>query len=196
MLLVSCFEPFGGETINASLRICQRLEQEKIAGAQFCVLPVVWKRSVAILLAEIERNMPRVVLSLGQARRGSISLERQAWNWDDFSIPDNEGQQIRQQKIIADAEDRLISTLPLERLHRRLLEENILSSFSETAGTFVCNHLFYSLQHAVKDKNICSGFVHVPLLPEQTDDSTVSMPFALQLRAVRVMISELIMLYS
>lgn len=192
MILVSCFEPFGGERRNSTQEVCRVLEQENIKDVHFCVLPVVWKRSFDVLSKEIDVLKPRAVLCLGQAKREGIELERLAHNWDDFRIPDNAGLQIQQREIIAGESKQLRSTLPLLDLKNALEEAMIPTRFSDSAGTFVCNHLFYSLQHACKNQAIISGFVHIPQLPEQAKEGDSSMSLMQQIQAVRVMIMALL----
>lgn len=191
VILLSCFEPFGGDAINSSLEVCRHLEQEGISDLKICLLPVVWKSAPEALLKEIERWKPRIVLAFGQAKRQGIALETQAENLDDFRIPDNAGQQIQAQKIIDSAPKYLPSTLPLEELLECLRKDEIPAALSHSAGTFVCNHLFFHLQNALLEKEILSGFIHLPILPTQAKDEDFSMPLEVQVKALKSMIEVL-----
>lgn len=191
MILISCFEPFGGEDINASLEVCRVLEKEELDDVHFCILPVVWREAPEALLQEVDALKPNVLLCLGQAKRRNICLEQVALNWDNFRIADNAGQQIIEKEVVQDAPKKLISTLPLHQLQKRLHEERIPSKISDSAGTFVCNHLFYTVQHALQEQEIISGFVHIPILPAQAKEDEFSMPLEEQVRAFRIIIEEL-----
>jgi pyroglutamyl-peptidase len=151
---------------------------------------VVWKSAPESLLKEIEKWNPRVVLAFGQAKRRGISLETRAQNLDDFRIPDNAGQQVLAQKIIISAPENLSSTLPLEEIFESLRKEQIPAELSQSAGSFVCNHLFFHLQHALAKKKVLSGFIHLPILPEQARDGEFSMTLEQQLRALRLIIEQ------
>ena len=190
MILLSCFEPFGGEAINSSLEVCRLLESEGRSDLKICILPVVWKSAPEILLKEIEKWNPRVVLAFGQAKRRGISLEKRAQNLDDFRIPDNAGQQILAQKIIISAPESLSSTLPLEDIFASLKKEQIPVELSQSAGSFVCNHLFFHLQDALAREKVISGFIHLPILPEQAREGEFSMALDKQLRALLLIIEQ------
>ena len=122
---------------------------------------------------EIESYKPDYVLSIGQAGgRASISIERVAINIDDFRIKDNEGNQPIDENIFEDGENAYFSTLPIKSIQDELSKNNIPSSISNTAGTFVCNHVLYGVLYLIekKYKGKKSGFIHIPFLPEQVVD--------------------------
>lgn len=172
-VLISGFEPFGGASLNPSQLLVEHLKNEDISGVDLhtTVLPVEFDRAAEILLAEIRKVSPDVVISFGQAEgRASITPEKIAINLDSARIPDNTGDQRQNQKIIADGADGYFSTLPLEKILISLQKIGVASSLSLSAGSFVCNHIFYRLQHELLSTGIKSGFVHLPLIPEQSHE--------------------------
>ena len=170
-ILVTGFDPFGGEKVNPALEVIKLLPK-KIGENEVRILeiPTVYKKSVEKIEKEIESYKPDYVLSIGQAGgRASISIERVAINIDDFRIKDNEGNQPIDENIFEDGENAYFSTLPIKSIQDELSKNNIPSSISNTAGTFVCNHVFYGVRYLVekKYKGKKSGFIHIPYLPEQ-----------------------------
>lgn len=135
------------------------------------VLPVVFATASARLKVLIDEHNPDVVISLGQAEgRAEISIERIAINVDDARIPDNAGNSPVNRTIIPGAPAAYFSTLPIERLVQNLQQSNLKASISNSAGTFVCNHIFYVMQHHLVEKEVISGFIHLPLMHEQSAD--------------------------
>lgn len=170
-ILVTGFDPFGGENINPALEVIKLLPK-KIGNNEIRVLeiPTVRKKSVEKIKKEIENYNPDYILSIGQAGgRADISIERVAINIDDYRIPDNEGNQPVDEKIFENGMNAYFSNLPIKAILNELRKAGIPSSISNTAGTFVCNHVFYGVRHLIetefKDKK--SGFIHIPYLPEQ-----------------------------
>lgn len=170
-ILVTGFDPFGGENINPALEVIKLLPK-KIENNEIRVLeiPTVRKKSVEKIKKEIENYNPDYILSIGQAGgRTDISIERVAINIDDYRIPDNEGNQPVDEKIFENGMNAYFSNLPIKAILNELRKAGIPSSISNTAGTFVCNHVFYGVRHLIetefKDKK--SGFIHIPYLPEQ-----------------------------
>lgn len=173
-ILVTGFDPFGGEKINPALEIIKLLPSN-INGNEIKVLeiPTVWKESIKIIEEEIKKFNPDFILSIGQAGgRTDISIERVAINIDDFRIKDNIGNQPVDEKIFEDGENAYFSTLPIKAIQKKIKENKIPASISNSAGTFVCNHVFYGLRYLTekKYKNIKAGFIHIPYLPEQVID--------------------------
>ncbi|MDF5484862.1 pyroglutamyl-peptidase I, partial [Vibrio parahaemolyticus] len=172
-VLITGFEPFGGDAINPALEAVKQLEAAAIKGGVIvtCPVPVVRYDSVKVVIEAIEAHQPDCVITVGQAAgRSAITPERVAINVDDFRIPDNVGYQPIDEPVVADGPDAYFSTLPIKRIVQTLQKQGIPSQISNSAGTFVCNHLFYGIQHYLKDKPIRHGFVHIPLLPEQAVD--------------------------
>ena len=173
-ILVTGFDPFGGEKVNPALEVIKLLPK-KIGENEVRILeiPTVYKKSVEKIEKEIESYKPDYVLSIGQAGgRASISIERVAINIDDFRIKDNEGNQPIDENIFEDGENAYFSTLPIKSIQDELSKNNIPSSISNTAGTFVCNHVLYGVLYLIekKYKGKKSGFIHIPFLPEQVVD--------------------------
>ena len=177
--LVTAFEPFGGETINPTMRILERLEPPPGIDLARLVLPVVFGESLRLLERALETFQPDIVLGLGQAGgRALVSLERVALNLNDARIPDNLGQQPIDTPVIKGAPAAYFSTLPLKRTLKALLDAGIPAHVSQSAGTFVCNHVMYGLLHTLASSypQTRGGFVHVPFLPEQAARRSTSSP--------------------
>ena len=170
--LVTGFTPFGGETVNPSQLIAQALHGKIIAGHRIAgaTLPTEFAASLPALDALIERHKPVLVLALGQAGgRAEISLERVAVNLIDARIADNVGAQPVDVPVVQNAPNAYFSTLPLKAMLAALQRAGIPAALSHTAGTFVCNQVFYGLAHALarSRRRVRGGFIHVPYLPEQ-----------------------------
>ncbi|SMF15002.1 MULTISPECIES: pyroglutamyl-peptidase I [Paenibacillus] len=173
-LLLTGFEPFGGEPINPAVEAMRRLQGRVIGSFEIVglELPTVFGQSTERLLAAVQQHEPAVVIALGQAGgREGISFERIAVNLNDANIADNAGNQPVDEPVVPEGPAAYWTTLPVKRMVDRLRNEGIPASISLSAGTFVCNHLFYGLMHhlAVTGKSIRGGFIHVPYLPEQAD---------------------------
>jgi pyroglutamyl-peptidase len=170
-VLISGFEAFGGETINPTERLVRQLADiECPRGVELhgVCLPVVFEASFQLLRAHIQRVDPKVVLAFGQAGgRSMIEIERVAINCIDADIPDNHGNCPRDQRISPSGESAYFTTLPAQEMIAQLERDKIPARMSNTAGTFVCNDLFYRLQEFTRFSMRHSGFIHVPYLPEQ-----------------------------
>jgi len=167
-ILLTGFEPFGKHEINPTELIVRELDGEVIGGCKIkgLVLPVVFGDAGDILIKAIKKVNPGVVLCLGLAAdRMEISIERLAVNLDDAEIPDNAGNQPVDQMIDPDGPAAYWSTLPIKEIAAALKMQNIPASVSMSAGTFVCNHVYYKLMLFLADRpKIKGGFVHFPLL--------------------------------
>ena len=173
-ILVTGFDPFGGEPINPAIESVKRLP-DNIAGAEIIKLeiPTVRKKSLEKKEEAINKHNPDVILSIGQAGgRFDISIERVGINLDDFRIPDNEGNQTIDEPIFPDGENAYFVKLPVKAMVQNVQKNNIPASVSYTAGTFVCNHVLYGVMYLIekKYKGKKSGFIHIPFLPEQVVD--------------------------
>ena len=169
-ILITGFEPFGGASVNPALEAVKQLAEAKLEGGEIvvCEVPVTRYESVDTVIAAIETHQPDFVITVGQAGgRAGITPERVAINVDDFRIADNGGNQPIDEPVVVDGPDAYFTTLPIKAITRTLQEHGIPCQVSNTAGTFVCNHLFYGVQHYLSGKNIGHGFVHIPLLPAQ-----------------------------
>lgn len=173
-ILVTGFDPFGGEPINPAIESVKRLP-DNIEGAEIIKLeiPTVRKKSLEKIEKAINEHNPDVILSIGQAGgRSDISIERVGINLDDFRIPDNEGNQIIDEPIFPDGENSYFVKLPVKAMVQNVQKNNIPASVSYTAGTFVCNHVLYGVLYLIekKYKGKKSGFIHIPFLPQQVVD--------------------------
>ena len=170
-LLLTAFEPFDGASINPSWEIAQQLHQQIIEQTQIIAhcLPCTFAGSLPSLENVITQHRPDIVIALGQAGgRTDITPERVAINWNDARIPDNAGEQPCDTPVLADAPTAYFTTLPIKAMVASLQQNGIPASVSYSAGTFVCNHVFYGLQHLAARYGIAqSGFIHIPYLPEQ-----------------------------
>ena len=189
-IIVTGFDPFGGETINPSIECVKALPE--IEGVELIrlELPTVFKESAKRLNEVINDVKPDAVLSVGQAGgRAGITMERIAINVDDARIPDNISQQPIDEEIQVEGEAAYFSTLPIKRIVKAIREAGISAEVSNSAGTFVCNHIMYqSLFAATKaDKPFKAGFMHIPFIPEQTTDKP-SLPLEESTRALQIAI--------
>jgi len=170
-ILVTGFDPFGGEPINPAIEAVKRMK-DQINGAQVIKLeiPTVRTKSIDAIEAAIVEHHPDLVISIGQAGgRFGITPERVAINVDDFRIPDNEGNQVIDTIIQEDGEAAYFSSLPIKAIAKHLSENGIPSSVSNSAGTFVCNHVMYGILYLIDKKfpNIKGGFIHIPYMTAQ-----------------------------
>ncbi|OCH03842.1 pyroglutamyl-peptidase I [Aliivibrio fischeri] len=174
-ILITGFEPFGNDKINPALEAVKLIARRKLNGGEIviCQVPVVRYKSIETVKQAIEEQQPYAVITVGQASgRAAITPERIAINVDDFRIPDNEGIQVIDEPVVAGGPDAYFTTLPIKAMVSEIQAQGIPATVSNTAGTFVCNHLFYGIQHYLKDTNVRHGFVHIPLLPEQSVDGS------------------------
>lgn len=171
-ILLTAFTPFDGESINPALE-AMKLLPDKIGNLAVLKLevPTVFGKSANLVLETMEREKPDFVLSIGQAGgRAEITPERIAINIDDARIPDNEGNQPVDRPIYLDGENAYFSTLPVKAMVEAVKKEGLPAALSNSAGTYVCNHLLYSVLYYIQINAlpIKAGFVHVPYIPEQT----------------------------
>ena len=190
-ILLTGFEPFGKATSNPSGEIVKQISGDNIVTA---ILPVAYAKSAERLLALIEEHDPDVVICLGQAEgRTEITPERVAINLDDARLADNEGVLRSGIKIIDGGPDAYFSTLPVKEIVEAIKAKGVPAAVSLSAGTFLCNHIFYVAQNKFTGTNVRSGFVHVPLMDEQAGEfpGLPTMPLAQMVTAVRAMLEVL-----
>lgn len=173
-LLLTAFDPFGGATINPALEAVNLVGA--VAGVDIIKLevPTVFGTSVDTVISAIEKHLPDAVLCVGQAGgRTGLTPERVAINIDDARIPDNEGHQPVDCPIAAEGPAAYFSTLPVKAMTAAIRQAGLPSDLSNTAGTFVCNHLMYGVLHHLAKHHpaIRAGFLHVPFLPQQGSPS-------------------------
>lgn len=183
-ILVSGFDPFGGEKINPAIEAVKLLP-DSIKGNEVIKIeiPTVIGKSVDKLKEKIKEVKPDVVISVGQAGgREDITVERVAINIDDCRIKDNEGNQPIDEKIAEDGPDAYLLTLPIKAIVEKIKQANIPASVSNTAGTFICNHVAYGMAHlkATEYPNMRTGFIHIPFLPEQVLNKAHTASMSLQ----------------
>ena len=171
-LLLTAFDPFGGASINPA-REALKLVADRVADVEIVKLevPTVFGKSIAAVTAAIQQNRPDAVLCIGQAGgRYGLTPERVAINLDDASIPDNEGNQPMDAPIFEDGAPAYFSTLPIKAMVAAIREAGLPASVSNTAGTFVCNHLMYGVLYTLAKHypGVRGGFMHVPFIPSQT----------------------------
>ena len=173
-VLVTGFDPFGGEKLNPALEAIKSLPAEtQGAEVRWLEVPTVFYKSAKILEEEIRLYQPDIVLCVGQAGgRKGLTPERVAINQDDARIPDNEGNQPIDRPIQLDGPPAYFSSLPIKAMVQAIKEEGLTASVSNTAGTFVCNHLMYQVLYLVEKEfpNIKAGFMHIPYMTEQVVD--------------------------
>lgn len=165
-ILLTGFDPFGGEKINPAQEAVQRVK-DCINGAEVIklIIPTVQEKSLEKIEEAIIKHSPDVVISIGQATgRFGITPERVAINLNDFRIEDNEGNQPIDEEIRRDGQSAYFTSLPVKGMVKHLQENGIPSSISNTAGTFVCNHVMYGVLYLIEKKypNIKGGFIHIP----------------------------------
>jgi pyroglutamyl-peptidase len=189
-ILVTGFEPFGGERVNPSADVARALHGRVLEGAPVIgiVLPCVFGSSIDALRAALDSLRPQLVLALGQAAgRDGFTLERVAINLDDARIADNAGAQPIDEPVIARGATAHFTTLPIKAMAAALRDAGHTASVSYSAGSFVCNHVFYGLQHALRRRRSArSGFMHLPCLPEQAAAGQPSLPLATMVEAVGI----------
>ena len=180
-ILVTGFDPFGGESINPAWEAVSRIKDE-IAGVEVVKLqvPTVFKKSIEKLEEGIKEHRPDAVICVGQAGgRYEVTPERVAINIDDARIEDNQGNQPIDISIFEDGAPAYFATLPVKAMVKEINKAGLPATLSNTAGTFVCNHLMYGALYLADKKypNMRAGFIHVPYIPQQviTKKGTPSM---------------------
>ena len=180
-ILITAFEPFGGEDRNPSLEALQRLP-EFIGGVriQKLALPTAFYEAPKQAIAALDAHRPDAVVCLGQAGgRAGITIERVAINVDDARIPDNLGQQPVDEPIAKEGPAAYFCTLPIKKILAAIQNAGLPANISDSAGTYVCNHLVYALLHhaATQGLDICIGFIHLPFMASQAEGRTPPVPF-------------------
>ena len=189
-ILLTGFDAFGGASLNPSWLVAKALGGRQIAGHRVVAaqLPTVFGESLRRLQALLQQHQPALVICLGQAGgRGAMSLERVAINVNDAPLPDNAGSQPVDTPVLPGAPAAYFTTLPIKAMLSALQREGVAVEVSQSAGTFVCNHVFFGLMHALAAhptlRHSRGGFVHVPYLPEQ---GTPSMAQGEMVRGLRL----------
>ena len=179
-ILLTAFDPFGGEKINPALEAV-KLVRDQIDDIEVVKLevPTVFYKSIDTVAKAMEKEQPDVVLCIGQAGgRFDLTPERVAINVNDARIPDNEGNQPLSGPIFEDGENAYFTSLPIKAMVAAIREAGIPASVSNTAGTYVCNHLMYGVLYTIAKKypNMKGGFMHVPFITSQVVNRPTSAP--------------------
>lgn len=191
-LLLTGFEPFDGEAVNPSWAVARALHGRQVAGWRLAAaqLPCAFATALPALHAALARWRPAAVIALGLAgSRSAVSVERVALNLIDARIPDNAGAQPVDRPVLAGGAPALFGSLPAKAIVARLQAAGLRAELSLSAGSFVCNQVFYGLMAALAAQpGVRGGFIHLPPLPEQADRHPQAQPMALheQVRAVRL----------
>lgn len=196
-VLLTGFDPFDREALNPSWEAVHALEGWQCAGATVHArrMPCVFGDAIEALARAMDELQPRLVLCIGQAGgRAEITPERVAINVDDGRIADNAGRQPIDRPVVPGGPAAYFSTLPIKAIVRDLRAAGIPASVSNTAGTFVCNHIFYGLMHRIAThsvRGLRGGFIHIPYLPEQAArfPGAASMSLATMVEALRVAVA-------
>ncbi|MCY8287521.1 MULTISPECIES: pyroglutamyl-peptidase I [unclassified Bacillus (in: firmicutes)] len=191
-VLITGFDPFDKETVNPSWEAAKRMNGFETDDAIIIAvqIPTVFRTALDTLRQAIQEHQPDIVICVGQAGgRMQITPERVAVNLADARIPDNEGQQPIDEEISPEGPAAYWTGLPVKRMTEKMKENGIPAAVSYTAGTFVCNYLFYGLMDHISRTapNIRGGFIHIPYIPEQTIDKTApSLSLDTIVRALRI----------
>ena len=174
IVLLTGFDAFGGEHINPSWLAVKALHGRQIAGHRVVAaqLPTAFDASLLALRKLLLQHRPALTICVGQAGgRSAISLERVAINVNDARIADNAGAQPVDTPVAPSGPAAYFTRLPIKAMLLTLQQQGVVAEVSQTAGTFVCNHVFYGLMHFLATqrgfKLKRGGFIHVPFLPEQ-----------------------------
>lgn len=191
-LLITGFEPFGGDAVNPSWEVARALDGRRLAGRRVLArrLPCVFAQALPQLDAAIAELKPGCVLALGLAgSRAAVSVERVAINIVDARIPDNVGAQPIDEPVLAGAPAAWFSSLPIKAIVAGLREAGLPAEVSQSAGTFVCNQVFFGLMQRLQSMpGTRGGFIHLPPLPEQAARHPTGRPLALaqQVQAIEL----------
>lgn len=189
-LLITGFDPFGGETINPSWEAVKLLPE--FVGeyeVHKMEIPTVVALAAKIVLEKAEEVHPDVILCIGQAGgRSAVTPERIGINIRSARLPDNAGNQPVEQTIVPDGPDGIFSTVPVAKMAQAIQDAGLLGAVSNTAGAFVCNDTLYLLLHHYAGTTVRVGFIHVPYLPQQ---GTPNMPLEQIVQALAAAISAL-----
>ena len=192
-ILVTGFDPFGGQPVNPAREAVLCLP-DTVGGYEITKLeiPTVFGLAAETVLQAASELRPHAILCVGQAGgRSAVTPEVVAINLREASIPDNAGNMPVNTPVIENAPAAYFATLPVRDMVRAVKERGIPCALSYTAGTFVCNDLLYTLLHHYRDTNVRVGFVHIPYLPEQAGEGVPSMELNTVVEALTAMIGVL-----
>ena len=181
VVLITGYEPFGGDDFNPSLELAKLLDGTEYNEYIFktAKIPVSRKSTIKVMENSINKYEPEIILCTGLAwGRAGLSIERVATNVADFPIPDNEGYISKNEAIDTNGPEAYFSTIPIRVVTRTLLDAGIPAYVSNSAGTFGCNLLMYGTLNYVTKKRLNTrvGFIHVPFTPEQVAERSKDIP--------------------
>lgn len=185
-LLLTGFDPFGGETVNPAWEAVQRMP-DRVGDYEIfrLMVPTVFGLAGETVISEAERLHPDVVLAIGQAGgRSAVTPELAAINHRYARIPDNAGQVFYDEPCVKGAPNAYFSSLPVRAMAEAITASGLPGAVSYSAGAFVCNDLFYALARHFDGSSVRVGFIHVPFLPEQAKNGAPSLPLADIVRAL------------
>lgn len=197
-VLLTAFDAFGGESINPAQEAVRLVRAESFdAEIVKMDIPTVFDKSIKLVLRAMKKHKPNVVLCVGQAGgRSEITPERVAINIDDSRGTDNEGNQPVDRTIFADGAAAYFSLLPIKAMVAAMKDAGIPASVSNTAGTFVCNHLMYGVLYHIHKSfpGVRGGFIHVPYIPEQVMErpGVPALPLEVITRGIEVSIQAIL----
>ena len=186
-LLITGFDPFGGESINPAWEAVKRLP-DTVGDCEIerLMIPTVFGRAAEVILAAAEGLNPDAILCIGQAGgRDAVTPELVAINLREARIADNEGNQPNATPVVEGGDKAYFSTLPVREMVAAIKEKGIASRLSYSAGAFVCNDVLYTLLHRFDGSATRVGFIHVPFLPEQAKEGIPSMPIEAIIEAIK-----------
>ncbi|NHJ48058.1 MAG: pyroglutamyl-peptidase I [Asgard group archaeon] len=189
-VLLTGFEPFGGDSINPALEVINELSAEKIPGVELIVLqiPVVFGKAFEVLTAKIVEEKPDLILSIGQSGGSvAISIERVGINIDDARMADNEGNTPEDEAIVPDGPAAIFTTINTRETVTAIKNAGIPVELSYSAGTYVCNNLTYGTLYFLETSKINTkyGFIHVPFLPQQATTKKIMIPPSMSLDTMK-----------
>ena len=192
-LLITGFEPFGKDIINSSWEAVSRLE-DRIGDYDLTklLLPTVFGKAAERVLEEAEMLCPGVILCIGQASgRSAVTPEMVAVNLRYASMEDNAGNKPQDEPVVQGGDVAYFASVPVRKMVDALKANDISGTVSYSAGTYVCNDLFYTLRHYYEGTETRVGFIHVPCLPEQEKEQASGMPLETTVRALSIVIEVL-----
>ncbi len=198
-LLLTGYEPFGGESINPSWEAVKTLRNKNIGGINIVVeeMPVEWNQLEGKFKEAVKNHNPDFIICVGQAGgRNAVAIERVAVNRANGK--DNEGVNREEQVIKENGKDAYLSTLPIVKMNKAVKEAKIPSYISNSAGLYLCNYIFYIARYYIESNglDIPAGFIHIPYIPEQVaikdrPNKYSSLDLSLVIRALEEMIKVL-----
>lgn len=172
-VLITGFDPFGGEKINPAWEAVKRISEMEEVDLVKLQIPTSFQKAAEKVILKIEEENPDIIICVGQAGGSyEVLAERVAINIADGRIADNDGYQPVDEIIQENGENAYFSSLEIKKIVLKLKEAGIPAAVSNSAGTYVCNYVLYSVLHYIqeKKKNTKAGFIHLPYLPEQVLD--------------------------